>query len=63
VPIGVGVTSATSESATVTLSTSDLRLVRNLVDYACTLAGPSDMRRVIDLERVRASLDEALRER
>ena len=56
-------TTVAGEICTVTLSAADLRLVRNLVDYACTLAGPSDMRRVIDLERVRASLDEALRER
>jgi hypothetical protein len=63
VPIAVGMTSAAGESRTVTLSASDLRLVRNLVEYACTLVGPSDMRRVIDLERVRASLDEALAER
>jgi hypothetical protein len=56
-------TSAAVESHTVTLSADDLRLVRNLVDRACTLVGPSDMRRAIDLERVRALLDEALRER
>jgi hypothetical protein len=56
-------TTLSGETATVTMSASDLRLVRNLVDYACTLLGPGDMRRAIDLERVRASLDEALRER
>jgi hypothetical protein len=57
------VTTVGVDLCTVTLSASDLRLVRNLVDHACTLVGPSDMRRVIDLERVRASLDEALPER
>ena len=62
-PIVLGMATVADERCTVTLSAADLRLVRNLVDYACRLAGPSDMRRVIDLERVRASLDEALRER
>jgi hypothetical protein len=50
-----------SDVRSVTLDTRDVRLLRHLVDHAFGLSSPSDMRRVIDLERVAAALDEALR--
>jgi hypothetical protein len=50
----------TSEMRTVTLSDHELRLMRSLVEYACTHCSPSDMRRVIDLDRLSDALDAAL---
>jgi hypothetical protein len=52
---------AAGEMRTVTLSAHDLRLVRNLVERACAQCSPTDMKRVIDLDRLHEALDEALR--
>lgn len=49
-----------SEVCTVTLSAHEVRLVRNLVERACLSATPTNMRYLIDLERVTDALDDAL---
>ena len=49
-----------SEMRTVTLSPQDLRLIRNLVEHAWTQCSPSDMKRVIDLDRLHEAIDAAL---
>ena len=49
-----------SEMRTVTLSTHDVRIVRNLVERACLSASPTNMRYLIDLERIAAVLEDAL---
>jgi len=53
----------TTEMRTVTLSAHELRLVRKLVEHACLQCSVSDMRRVIELDRLGEALDEALGER
>jgi len=53
-------TTTTSDTRTVSLSAHQLRLVRGLVEQACMRCSPSDMRRVIDLDRLSALLDDAL---
>ncbi len=42
------------------LSAAELRLMRNLVEHACRQCSVSDMRRVIELDRLSNALEEAL---
>ena len=53
----------TIETRTVTLSAADLRLMRNLVEHACAHCSPTDMKRVIDLDRLCEAIDAALQAR
>jgi hypothetical protein len=51
---------ATTEMRAVMLSAAELRLMRNLVEHACRQCSVSDMRRVIELDRLSNALEEAL---
>lgn len=57
-----GMSAMATDMRTVTLSAHELRLVRNLVERARMQSGVSDMRRVIELDRLSDALDHALDE-